>query len=89
MKFDFFFVKKNLYYGFSLIFVLFIYFTSVHVVLVVFVYLVYTGSGELGSPSEIYNRLVGVASKQEYVSKQFPIMGNLVVLLVGITKDLT
>nr|XP_023903865.1 urea-proton symporter DUR3 isoform X1 [Quercus suber]POE45941.1 urea-proton symporter dur3 [Quercus suber] len=35
----------------------------VHVVLVVFVYLVYTGSGELGSPSEIYNRLVEVASK--------------------------
>lgn len=63
MKFDFFFIKKNLYYGFSLIFVLFIYFTSVHVVLVVFVYLVYTGSGELGSPSEIYNRLVEVASK--------------------------
>ncbi|KAK4557283.1 hypothetical protein RGQ29_007156 [Quercus rubra] len=35
----------------------------VHIVLVVFVYLVYTGSGELGSPSEIYNRLVEVASK--------------------------
>ena len=68
---------------------MFIYFTSVHVVLVVFVYLVYTESGELGSPSEIYNHLVEVASKQEYVSKQFPIMGNLVVLLVGITKDLT
>nr|XP_023903866.1 urea-proton symporter DUR3 isoform X2 [Quercus suber] len=35
----------------------------IHSVIVVFVYLVYTGSGELGSPSEIYNRLVEVASK--------------------------
>ncbi|KAI4314577.1 hypothetical protein L6164_027469 [Bauhinia variegata] len=35
----------------------------VHLVLMVFVYLVYTASSELGSPSVIYNRLVEVASK--------------------------
>ncbi|KAH9687567.1 Urea-proton symporter DUR3 [Citrus sinensis] len=35
----------------------------VHVVLVIFVYLVYTASSELGSPSVMYNRLVEVASK--------------------------
>lgn len=35
----------------------------VHVVLVIFVYLVYTASSELGSPSVVYNRLVEVASK--------------------------
>ncbi|KAB2632096.1 urea-proton symporter DUR3-like [Pyrus ussuriensis x Pyrus communis] len=35
----------------------------VHVVLVIFVYLVYTASSELGSPSIVYNRLVEVASK--------------------------
>lgn len=34
-----------------------------HIVLVIFVYLVYTASSELGSPSVIYNRLVEVASK--------------------------
>lgn len=31
--------------------------------LVIFVYLVYTASSELGSPSILYNRLVEVASK--------------------------
>lgn len=36
---------------------------SVHVVLVIFVYLVYTASSELGSPSTVYNRLLEVASK--------------------------
>ena len=36
---------------------------SVHVVLVIFVYLVYTASSELGSPSVVYNRLVEVSSK--------------------------
>lgn len=36
---------------------------SVHIVLVIFVYLVYTGSSELGSPSVVYNRLLEVASK--------------------------
>ncbi|KAL5577407.1 hypothetical protein UlMin_019106 [Ulmus minor] len=35
----------------------------VHVVLVIFVYLVYTASSELGSPSIVYNRLLEVASK--------------------------
>ncbi|XP_058103888.1 urea-proton symporter DUR3 isoform X2 [Magnolia sinica] len=35
----------------------------VHVVLVIFIYLVYTGSSELGSPRVVYNRLLGVASK--------------------------
>ncbi|GMQ03920.1 hypothetical protein CsSME_00049528 [Camellia sinensis var. sinensis] len=35
----------------------------VHVVLVVFVYLVYTSSGKLGSPSIVYHRLLEVASK--------------------------
>ncbi|KAK1568846.1 hypothetical protein Q3G72_029680 [Acer saccharum] len=35
----------------------------VHVVLVIFVYLVYTASSELGSPSAVYNRLVEVSSK--------------------------
>nr|XP_048319784.1 urea-proton symporter DUR3-like isoform X4 [Ziziphus jujuba var. spinosa]XP_048319788.1 urea-proton symporter DUR3-like isoform X4 [Ziziphus jujuba var. spinosa] len=36
---------------------------SVHVVLVIFVYLVYTASSELGSPSTVYNRLLEVAGK--------------------------
>lgn len=36
---------------------------SVHVVLVIFVYLVYIASSELGSPSIVYNRLVELASK--------------------------
>ena len=36
---------------------------SVHVVLVIFVYLVYTASSELGSPSIVYHRLLEVASK--------------------------
>ncbi|CAL5441007.1 unnamed protein product [Camellia sinensis] len=35
----------------------------VHVVLVVFVYLVYTSSSKLGSPSIVYHRLLEVASK--------------------------
>ncbi|KAI4327949.1 hypothetical protein L6164_020353 [Bauhinia variegata] len=35
----------------------------VHVVLVTFVYLVYTASSELGSPSVVYHRLLEVASK--------------------------
>ncbi|XP_045813842.1 urea-proton symporter DUR3 [Trifolium pratense] len=35
----------------------------VHIVLVIFVYLVYTSSSELGSPSVVYNRLLEVASK--------------------------
>ncbi|XP_052210132.1 urea-proton symporter DUR3-like isoform X1 [Diospyros lotus] len=35
----------------------------VHVVLVIFVYLVYTASSDLGSPSIVYHRLLEVASK--------------------------
>ncbi|CAL0311740.1 unnamed protein product [Lupinus luteus] len=35
----------------------------VHIVLVIFVYLVYTASSELGSPSVVYNRLLEVSSK--------------------------
>ncbi|KZV31726.1 hypothetical protein F511_00530 [Dorcoceras hygrometricum] len=35
----------------------------VHVVLVIFVYLVYVSSSELGSPTVVYNRLLQVASK--------------------------
>ncbi|KAL6985602.1 urea active transporter, partial [Sarracenia purpurea var. burkii] len=56
----------------------------VHVVLVVFVYLVYAASSELGSPSIIYDRLLEVASKsrvcQEPVSHDGqscgPVSGN-------------
>ncbi|KAL7168360.1 hypothetical protein ACSBR2_038741 [Camellia fascicularis] len=37
--------------------------TTVHVVLVAFVYLVYTSSSKLGSPSIVYHRLLEVPSK--------------------------
>lgn len=55
-----------------------------HVVLVIFVYLVYTASSELGSPSLVYKRLVEVASKtrvcQEPISHDGqscgPVSGN-------------
>ncbi|PKU66017.1 Urea-proton symporter DUR3 [Dendrobium catenatum] len=36
---------------------------NVHIVLVVFVYLVYTASSELGSPKVVYHRLLDVVSK--------------------------
>lgn len=36
---------------------------AVHIVLVVFVYLVYTASSELGSPKVVYHHLLEVASK--------------------------
>lgn len=36
---------------------------AVHVVLVIFVYLVYTASSHLGSPKTVYNHLIEVASK--------------------------
>jgi len=57
---------------------------SVHIVLVIFVYLVYTASSELGSPSVVYNRLLEVASKsrscQDPISHQGqscgPVGGN-------------
>ncbi|KAK7407040.1 hypothetical protein VNO78_08680 [Psophocarpus tetragonolobus] len=56
----------------------------VHIVLVIFVYLVYTASSELGSPYVVYNRLLEVASKsrscQDPVSHQGqscgPVSGN-------------
>ncbi|KAK9928252.1 hypothetical protein M0R45_025398 [Rubus argutus] len=56
----------------------------VHVVLVIFVYLVYTASNELGSPRVVYNHLVEVASKsricQEPISHHGqscgPVSGN-------------
>ncbi|RDX62877.1 Urea-proton symporter DUR3, partial [Mucuna pruriens] len=56
----------------------------VHIVLVIFVYLVYTASSELGSPSVVYNRLLEVASKsrtcQDPISHQGqscgPVSGN-------------
>uniref|UniRef100_A0A2P2LSU5 Urea-proton symporter DUR3 n=1 Tax=Rhizophora mucronata TaxID=61149 RepID=A0A2P2LSU5_RHIMU len=56
----------------------------VHVVLVIFVYLVYTASNELGSPRAVYNRLMEVASKsrlcQEPISHSGqscgPVSGN-------------
>lgn len=55
-----------------------------HIVLVIFVYLVYTASSELGSPSVVYNRLLEVASKsrtcQDPISHQGqscgPVSGN-------------
>nr|AZL41241.1 high affinity plasma membrane urea transporter [Ceanothus thyrsiflorus] len=56
----------------------------VHVVLVIFVYLVYTASSELGSPSTVYNHLLEAASKsricQEPISHHGqscgPVSGN-------------
>ncbi|GLT74927.1 hypothetical protein SLA2020_466900 [Shorea laevis] len=56
----------------------------VHVVLVIFVYLVYTASNELGSPSVVYKRLLEVAAKsricQEPISHSGqscgPVAGN-------------
>ncbi|KAG2301806.1 hypothetical protein Bca4012_060151 [Brassica carinata] len=41
----------------------------VHVVLVIFVYLVYTLSGELGSPSLVYDRLILMAAKSRPCSE--------------------
>ncbi|KAL6348441.1 hypothetical protein AAG906_005751 [Vitis piasezkii] len=56
----------------------------VHVVLVIFVYLVYTASNELGSPSVVYNRLLEVAGKSRMCQDPFshdgqacgPVNGN-------------
>ncbi|GLU05278.1 hypothetical protein SLE2022_223870 [Rubroshorea leprosula] len=56
----------------------------VHVILVIFVYLVYTASNELGSPSVVYKRLLEVAAKsricQEPISHSGqscgPVSGN-------------
>ncbi|CAM8941545.1 unnamed protein product [Rhodiola kirilowii] len=44
-------------------------FLAVHIVLVIFVYLVYTTSSELGSPSVVYHRLLEVASKSRICSE--------------------
>lgn len=57
---------------------------AVHVVLVIFVYLVYTASSHLGSPKTVYNHLIEVASKsrvcQEPISHKGqacgPVSGN-------------
>ncbi|KAJ6933297.1 hypothetical protein NC651_008644 [Populus alba x Populus x berolinensis] len=56
----------------------------VHVVLVIFVYLVYTASSELGSPSVIYHRLLEVGNKSRVCQEPFshdgqscgPVSGN-------------
>ncbi|XP_010255736.1 PREDICTED: urea-proton symporter DUR3-like [Nelumbo nucifera] len=56
----------------------------VHVVLVIFVYLVYTASSELGSPHVVYDRLLEVASKSRMCQETFshdgqacgPVSGN-------------
>ncbi|KAF6139584.1 hypothetical protein GIB67_033588 [Kingdonia uniflora] len=56
----------------------------VHVVLVIFVYLVYTASSELGSPKVIYERLLEVVSKSRICQEPFshngqacgPVSGN-------------
>lgn len=56
----------------------------VHLVLVIFVYLVYTASNELGSPKVVYHRLLEVASKSRICKEPFshngqacgPVSGN-------------
>ncbi|EFJ26403.1 hypothetical protein SELMODRAFT_172808 [Selaginella moellendorffii] len=56
----------------------------VHVVLVIFVYLVYTSSSKLGSPSDVYRKLVAAASKERICSEPLshagqacgPVSGN-------------
>lgn len=56
----------------------------VHVVLVIFVYLVYTASNELGSPNVVYKRLMEVAGKSRMCQEPFshdgqacgPVNGN-------------
>ncbi|KAH8513714.1 hypothetical protein H0E87_006831 [Populus deltoides] len=56
----------------------------VHLVLVIFVYLVYTASSELGSPSVIYHRLLEVGNKSRVCQEPFshdgqscgPVSGN-------------
>lgn len=55
-----------------------------HLVLVIFVYLVYTASSELGSPKVVYNHLRDVASKSRICSEPIshdgqacgPVSGN-------------
>ncbi|XP_077244759.1 urea-proton symporter DEGRADATION OF UREA 3 (DUR3) [Tasmannia lanceolata] len=48
----------------------------VHLVLVIFVYLVYTASSELGSPRVIYDRLLLVASKSRNCQEPFSHIGQ-------------
>jgi SSS family transporter len=48
----------------------------VHVVLVIFVYLVYTSSSELGSPSVVYRRLLQVSSKSRICQEPFNHIGQ-------------
>lgn len=58
--------------------------TSVHVVLVIFVYLVYTTSSKLGSPSVVYRHLLEVSSKSRFCQEPMshdgqscgPVSGN-------------
>lgn len=54
----------------------YIYTHTVHVVLVIFVYLVYTGSEELGSPSVVYRRLQEVGSKWRNCQEPFSHAGQ-------------
>lgn len=68
----------------SLRFDVYMYVFAVHVVLVIFVYLVYAASSELGSPRVVYNRLLEVASKSRACQEPFthngqscgPVTGN-------------
>lgn len=56
----------------------------VHIILVIFVFLVYTASSKLGSPSVVYNHLIEVASKSRVCSEPLshdgqscgPVSGN-------------
>ncbi|KAJ6933298.1 urea-proton symporter DUR3 [Populus alba x Populus x berolinensis] len=71
-------------HDFDLVLLFFLLWISVHVVLVIFVYLVYTASSELGSPSVIYHRLLEVGNKSRVCQEPFshdgqscgPVSGN-------------
>lgn len=47
-----------------------------HIALVIFVYLVYTGSNELGSPRVVYNRIMKVESNSRLCSEPFSHAGQ-------------
>lgn len=49
---------------------------AVHIVLVIFVYLVYTASSELGSPKIVYHRLVEVSSKHRVCQEPLSHVGQ-------------
>jgi Na+/proline symporter len=69
---------------FDLVLLFLLLWISVHLVLVIFVYLVYTASSELGSPSVIYHRLLEVGNKSRVCQEPFshdgqscgPVSGN-------------